>query len=341
MRVLITGGAGFIGSHVVRHFYHQGHTVAVADRFTYAGKGKNLASMLEVIDLLIGDLATGDLADRCAQWRPDWVVHMAAETHVDRAINNPEAFMWSNVIGTTRLLQSLYQYSQESMPRDPGGLDWIPEQIIVYSTDEVFGSTPQGKRFDEYTPYNPSNAYSASKVGVEAIANAFYMTYNMPIIVVRPCNTYGPGQHPEKVIPKFVRQILNGEPVTVYNDGKGARDWLHVKDHAKAIHHLMEYGQAGESYNLAAGEEHADHEIALMIEDILGHEGLFPTGPPLRENVPGRPGHDRRYWMDSSKLRALGWRPEMPFAQGFREAVLWNAKHQDWWVDDVVEMSRV
>ena len=321
MRVLITGGAGFIGSSVVRHFVELGHEVCIADRFTYAGKARNLADILPWVDLLIGDLATGDLAARCAQWRPEWVVHMAAETHVDRSIDAPESFVTSNVLGTTRLLQALY-------------LDLTVDlkKMVVYSTDEVFGWTPQGEIFDEFTLYNPSNAYSASKVGVEAIANSFYVTHDMPIVIVRPCNTYGPGQHPEKVIPKFVRQMLRGEPVTVYNEGNGARDWLHVEDHARAIETLLLHGVPGEDYNLAANEEHSDSEIAAIIGIALGvkHRVIF---------TPGRPGHDRRYMMDGSKLRALGWSPVVSFEDGFCSTVHWNAANQDWWDSDTIRIA--
>lgn len=323
MRILITGGAGFIGSHVTSHFVTLGHEVCVADRFTYAGKGRNLAAVLDRIHLLIGDLATGELAARCADWRPDWVVHMAAETHVDRAIDAPEAFVQSNVLGTTRLLQALVHRA--------------PDRILVYSTDEVFGSTPPGACFDENTPYNPSNAYSASKVGVEAIAQSFRTTHHMPIMVVRPCNTYGPGQHPEKVIPKFVGQMLRGDRVTVYNDGNGARDWLHVTDHARAVQCLLEKGIPGESYNLAAGDEHTDSAVARYIEAVLVSEvGIAMPGIAF---TPGRPGHDRRYWMDGGKLRALGWAPKTPFERGFRETVLWNVRNPEYWQSDTVELA--
>jgi dTDP-glucose 4,6-dehydratase len=336
MRVLITGGAGFIGSQVTKHFVGLGHEVCVADRFTYAGKGKNLAPVSDSISILYGDLATGNLAKRCAEWQPDWVVHMAAETHVDHAIDRPESFMWSNAHGTTRLLQAFYEG-----PVDDIGIV-MPERILVYSTDEVFGSTPRGECFDELTPYNPSNAYSASKVAVEAIVNSFFVTHDMPVMVVRPCNTYGPRQHPEKVIPKFVGQMLRGEPVTVYNDGQGARDWLHVEDHARAVACILEKGIPGESYNLAAGEEHTDLEIAERIQANLFQAGLISNSSyeTMIKLTPGRPGHDRRYWMDGSKLRTLGWKPEVPFTQGFKDTVLWNAQHQDHWADDVIRLVK-
>ena len=348
MRVLITGGAGFIGSHMTEYFVSQGHDVCVADRFTYAGKGRNLQAVLDRIHLLIGDLSTGDLPERCAAWRPDWVVHMAAETHVDRAIEAPEQFIISNVLGTTRLLQALWTHHVRNDPwyrgqafetERPSGFS--PQKIIVYSTDEVFGSTPPGRAFDEQTPFCPSNAYSASKVGVEGVARSFYVTHQMPIVVVRPCNTYGPRQNPEKVIPKFVQQMLHDEPVTVYNDGRGARDWLHAYDHARAIECLLQHGEPGESYNLGAGEEHTDLEIATYIFLELQALGHLPSEQKLADIIkltPGRPGHDKRYMMDNTKLCALGWKPIVDFQGGFADTVSWNITNWDWWRHDTVEL---
>ncbi len=329
MRVLVTGGLGFLGSYVARHLVAGGHEVLIADRLSYAGKVRNIAAILGQVKLLIGDLADGDFAGRCAATFPDWVVHLAAETHVDRAIADPERFMTSNVLGTTRLLQALAQ-------------TWRPawhQKCIVYSTDEVYGPTPEGVWFAEDAPFKPSNAYSASKVGVEGVAHAFWVTHRLPLVVVRPCNTYGPGQHPEKVIPKFVRQCLADEPLTVYNDGRGARDWLHVDDHARAIATLLHHGVPGEAYNLAAGEEHPDIEIATRIAELCTGQALAvdPSGLPIRYQ-PGRPGHDRRYMMDGSKLRALGWAPRRGFDEAFAETVVWCRTHADWWEHDLVRV---
>jgi dTDP-glucose 4,6-dehydratase len=329
MKILVTGGAGFIGSHVVRHCVEAGHEVLVADRFTYAGKARNLGPVLKDIRLLIGDLATGDLAARCAEEHPEWVVHLAAETHVDHAIAHPERFIRSNVVGTTRLLQALY--GQEGP---------YARKVIVYSTDEVYGPTPAGTLFDEQAPFKPSNAYSASKVGVEGLAHSFWVTHGLPIVVVRPCNTYGPGQHAEKAIPRFVGQLVRGESLTLYNDGQGSRDWLHVTDHARAIETLLRHGVPGEAYNLAAGEEHTDTDIALRSAEILSGQpvGIDPSLLPVTYR-PGRPGHDRRYAMDGAKLRALGWQPERAFPEAFAETVRWHAAHQDFWSSDLVEVS--
>lgn len=320
MRVLITGGAGFIGSKIVQHYVTEGHDVIIADRFSYAGKAKNLYQVLPQIQLVIGDLAEGDLATRCAEMAPDVVLHLAAETHVDRAIADPGCFMRSNVLGTTNLLQALYQYQC--------GV----QKIVVYSTDEVYGPTPAGVVFDESAPFKPSNAYSASKVGVEGVAHAFWVTHQLPICVVRPCNTYGNGQHPEKAIPRFVGQMLRGDPVTLYNDGKGSRDWMHTIDHAAAVATVARAGVPGQAYNLAAEDEHTDTDIVMRIQAMLGIDAHIT-------HVPGRPGHDRRYAMTGQKLRALGWRPVIPFTQGFADVVRWTAAHQDWWHQDAVHLE--
>jgi dTDP-glucose 4,6-dehydratase len=321
-RVLITGGAGFIGSHVTASMVALGYEVCVADRFTYAGKGRNLAPVLDQITLLIGDLSSGDLAQRCAEWEPAWVIHLAGETHVDRAIDEPEGFIQSNVLGTTRLLQEIWQSG------------WEPEKIVVYSTDEVFGSTEPGVAFAEDQPYNPSNAYSASKVAVEAVANSFWRTHGLPISIVRPCNTYGPRQHPEKAIPRFTAQALRGEPMTLYNDGHGSRDWLHTVDHASAVHSVLLLGQPGTAYNLAAGERHTDREIAQRIRGLVEEQTGVPQPPPVY--VPGRPGHDRHYLMSAHRLTALGWQPRMDFSEAFAATVRWNIDHPDWWDHDHV-----
>lgn len=322
MRILVTGGAGFIGAHVTRHLLGQGHEVCVATRNTYAGKFRNLADVLPEISLLIGDLAERHFAEQCAAWTPEAVVHMAAETHVDRAIADPASFMRANVLGTTQLLQAVTQ-------GDP-----VPK-VLVYSTDEVYGPTPPGVAFDEHAPFKPSNAYSASKVGVEGLAQAFWVTHGLPLVVVRPCNTYGPGQHPEKVIPKFVRQLLQGETMTLYNDGQGRRDWLHVQDHARAVQVLLDQGQPGQAYNLAAESEQSDAEMARRVWHQVRYPA-FETFDEAVQYVPGRPGHDRAYRLNGQKLRQLGWAPQVPLAQGISGTIRWNIEHQDWWASDVL-----
>jgi len=328
--VVITGAAGFIYSHVARHFVEQGWDVTIADHFDMQSKGKNLVDILPRVQLLIGDLTIGALADRCAAIQADYLVHAAAYTHVDDAIIDPERFMLNNTLGTTRLLQALWQQQTQT------GV--LPRKILIVSTDEVYGPTPPGVFFDEDTPYAPSNAYAASKVGVEAIAQAFWRTHRFPLMIVRPCNTYGPGQFPNKVIPKFIGQIFRHEPITLYNDGQGSRDWLHVTDHARAVQTVLEHGLAGEAYNLGAGEEHTDIDLCTRILAQLEIMGLSAASVPATY-VPGRPGHDRRYAMDCRKIRRLGWAPMVEFTQGFAETVAWNARHQAWWDTDGVHLT--
>lgn len=317
MRLLITGGAGFIGSHLVDHFVDAGHDVHMVDRFSYAGKAKNIARHIFKSKLWIGNLCDAEFCAKLAAYQFDAVVHTAANTHVDRSISDPVQFTLDNVLGTNQLLHALQ-----------GGL--TPYRIILYSTDEVYGSTPTGRRFDEQTPFSPSNAYSASKVGVEGLARAYWTTHRLPVMVVRPCNTYGRRQHPEKAIPRFVGQAVRGEAITVHNDGGGSRDWLHTSDHAAAIECLIEKGVAGEAYNLAAGDEHTDIDVAQYVLEITGSKSKII-------HVQGRPGHDRRYWMNGGKLRSLGWQPKMPFTEGFADAVEWTMRNQDWWQHDYVE----
>ena len=323
---VISGGAGFIYSHVARHFVNLGWDVIIADHFDMQGKGKNIADLLPRVRLIIGDLTVGALAARCAEVRPDYVVHAAAYTHVDDSITDPERFMLNNVLGTTRLLQAFSQSGH------------IPTRILIVSTDEVYGSTPPGVAFTESQPFAPSNAYAASKVVVEAIAGAFHTTHTLPILIVRPCNTYAPGQFPAKVIPKFIGQLLRNELVTLYNDGQGSRDWLHAEDHARAVETILDRGQVGEAYNLGADEEHTDRDILIRIEAILSYLGYLTT-PGSIAKVPGRPGHDRRYRMQTDKLRALGWVPQVAFSDGLRETVRWNAEHQEYWAHDLVGVA--
>ena len=316
-RVLVTGGLGFIGSHVVEHLVARGYDVQVADRLSYAGKVRNLSAVLDSVKLWMGDLKNPDFCERLAVYGFDEVVHMAGNTHVDRSISHPLEFTLDNVLGTNMLLDALERHGHDG-------------RVLVYSTDEVFGPTPAGECFDENTPLRPSNAYSASKVGIEGLASAYWITHGLPTIIVRPCNTYGPRQHPEKVIPRFVRQALAGEPLTIHRDGSGARDWLHATDHARAVEAIMVEGLPGSSYNMAAGDEHTDLEIAEGVCRALDK-------PVLVKSVEVRPGHDRRYWMDGSRLRTLGWHPLVPFSTGFRDTVLWNAENRGWWDADWVK----
>lgn len=315
MRVLITGGAGFIGSHVAEHFASRGHEVHIADRINYAGKVRNLEFIPGEVRLWAGNLSDREFCERIGAAHFDSIVHLAANTHVDRSIIDPIQFTLDNVLGTNQLLHAL-----ENMP---------PAKIVVYSTDEVFGPTPYGMAFGENQPYNPSNAYSASKVGIEALCRAYFVTHRMPLVVVRPSNTYGRRQHPEKAIPRWTRQALAGEPLTLHGDGSGARDWLHTSDHARAIECLVDKGVPGESYNLGAGDEHSDADVAKSVCKVLGLSARL-------KHIMQRPGHDRRYLMDTRKLRGLGWEPQVKFMDGLADEIEWSrANPEFWWRDDI------
>ena len=314
--LLITGGAGFIGSHLAEYFTEHGYDVHIADRLSYAGKIRNVRRWVKDAKIWIGSLQEQEFSDRLADYGFKYIVHAAANTHVDRSISDPVQFTIYNVLGTNQLLDSIVKSSK------------IPHRIIIYSTDEVYGPTPAGEAFDESAPFKPSNAYSASKVGVEGLASAYWVTHKLPVIVVRPCNTYGRRQHPEKAIPKFLSQALAGKPLTVHNDGTGSRDWLHTSDHASAIERLLENGIPGEAYNLAAGDEHIDDEIAHRIIKLVDDTMIRPADSASIRYTAGRPGHDRRYWMNGAKLRSLGWRPRMPFDEGFADTVKWTIEHQ-------------
>lgn len=315
MKILVTGGCGFIGSHVAEHFAGRGWEVHVADRVNYAGKVRNLEFLSGEVRLWVGDLSDREFCERLGASHFDAIVHLASNTHVDRSIVDPVRFSIDNVVATNQLLHAV-----ENAP---------PAKIVVYSTDEVFGPTPYGMAFSETQPYNPSNAYSASKVGIEALARAYFITHRMPLVVVRPSNTYGRRQHPEKAIPRWTRQALAGEPLTLHGDGSGARDWLHTSDHARAIECLVERGVPGESYNLGASDEHSDAEVARAVCGVLG------LSPRLR-HIMQRPGHDRRYLMDTRKLRNLGWEPQMRFLDGLTDEINWAKENPEfWWRDDI------
>lgn len=331
MKIAVTGGSGFIGSYVTRKLVTSGHEVIVVDRGTYASKVKGLDGVLNEIKFLIGDLREPNVCQSLVGEEPDAIVHMAAETHVDRSIDDPICFIDSNIKGTTQLLQAIVMKKVW-----PNG--W--PKLLVYSTDEVYGPTPEGERFTEEQGYNPSNAYSASKVGIEAYCNAFRVTHGLKPIIVRPCNTYGPRQFPEKLIPFFVNRMLVGEWVPLFGKGEDKRDWLHGRDHASAIETLVEHGVDGEAYNVAAHDEHTNYEITISIYNTLKEEGFLSNDANMSAHiryVDARPGHDRRYWMDGSKLRELGWEPKIPFEQGLRETILWYAYHPEYYKSDLLK----
>jgi len=312
--VLVTGGAGFIGSHFVRETLrrHKDARIVNLDKLTYAGNLDNLHDIEEDprYEFVFGDIRDKALV-RNLFARVQGVVHFAAETHVDRSIYDAGEFVQSNVHGTYTLLDALRAFP-------------AIEFFIHISTDEVYGSRP-GRSARETDPLLPSSPYAATKAAGDHLARAYHVTYGLPTIVLRPSNTYGPCQFPEKLIPLFVTNALEGKTLPVFGDGLNVRDWLFVEDHCRAVEAAILRGRAGGVYNVGGGFELANIDLARKILDALEspHE--------LIQFVPDRPGHDRRYAMDSSLIRALGWEPEAPFAEGLKRTVRWYAANKSWW----------
>ena len=314
VEVLVTGGAGFIGSNFVRYALaaHEDWRVTTLDKLTYAGRRENLHDVMShprhaFVHVDICDATvSGPLVEAS-----NIVVHFAAETHVDRSIMAAGEFIKTDVEGTFVLLEAARRAT-------------ALRRFVQISTDEVYGSVATGasRETDEIKPRNP---YSASKAGADRLAYSYWATYDVPVIVTRASNNYGPYQFPEKVIPLFVTNAIDDIPVPLYGDGRNVRDWLHVLDHCRAIDLLLEHATNGEVYNIGGGNEVANVDLT--------HEILDGVGKPrsLIKPVPDRPGHDRRYSLDTAKLRALGWAPQVPFNEGLRETIEWYRTNQWWW----------
>ena len=329
--ILITGGAGFIGSHVVRHFvrnYPDYHIVNL-DKLTYAG---NLDNLRDVEGAANYTFVKGDICDfesvlaLMKEHRIDGVIHLAAESHVDRSISNPFEFAQTNVLGTLSLLQAARHY-WESLPERYEG-----KKFYHISTDEVYGALElDGGMFREDTPYAPHSPYSASKASSDHFVRAFHDTYGMPTVISNCSNNYGPNQYPEKLIPLFIQNICEGKPLPVYGKGENVRDWLYVEDHARAIDLIFHEGGVAETYNIGGNNEWRNIDlIKLLIKEVdrqLGNEEGHSL--PLISYVTDRAGHDLRYAIDSSKLqRELGWSPSLQFEEGIRLTVEWYLKNR-------------
>jgi dTDP-glucose 4,6-dehydratase len=305
MRVLVTGGAGFIGSHFVRRLLAAGEDVVVLDKLTYAG---NRANLPEAVEFHHGDIAMpGDL-EACGA--VDAIVNFAAETHVDRSILGPNEFVQTDVLGALVLVQ---------LAREQG------VRLVQVSTDEVYGDVGAGWSAQERDALRPSSPYSASKAGGDLQVLAAVRTFGADACITRGSNTYGPRQYPEKLIPLFVTNALDGVPLPLYGDGRQVRDWLHVDDHCAAVELVLREGAPGEIYNAGAGDERENVEVAERIIQLTGAD------PGLLRRVDDRPGHDRRYSLDSSKLRGLGWAPARAFEEGLAETVAWYRDNRSWW----------
>lgn len=333
MRILVTGGAGFIGSAVVRHLIENTcHTVFNVDKLTYAG---NLASLDGVADSERYRFLQADICDResldkaVTSYRPEAVMHLAAESHVDRSIDGPAAFIHTNVLGTYTLLEACRAYWLSL--DDPLRASFRFHHI---STDEVFGDleTP-GSFFFEDTPYAPSSPYSASKASSDHFVRAWGRTYGLPVLITNCSNNYGPFHFPEKLIPLVVINALLRKPLPIYGNGQQIRDWLFVEDHARALVRVLEDGTVGETYNIGGHNERTNLEVVTEICDLL--DQVVPSTSSYRELiqfVPDRPGHDVRYAIDASKIeRELGWTPRETFESGLRKTVDWYVDNRHWW----------
>ncbi len=333
MHYLITGGAGFIGSAVARRLIERtAHRVLVVDKLTYAGNLQSLASISNNprFDFLRADIADeGAMRMAFATFSPDVVMNFAAESHVDRSIDGPEAFIQTNLVGTFRLLQAALDHWR-SLPLERAR-DFRFHHI---STDEVFGSLGADRLFTETTPYRPNSPYSASKAGSDHLVRAWGHTYGLPTLVTNCSNNYGPYHFPEKLIPLMILNALEEKPLSVYGRGENIRDWLYVEDHAEALQLVVERGRVGESYNIGGRNERTNLEVVRAICAILDERAPSPRGPRDRliRFVEDRPGHDLRYAIDAGKIESeIGWRARHDFETGLRATVAWYLDNKQWW----------
>ena len=331
-RFLVTGGAGFIGSAFVRRAIRDGHVVLNLDKLTYAG---SLLSVAEVAESDRYEHVRGDIGDRAlvrallARFRPTAIVHLAAESHVDRSIDGPSAFIETNVVGTFALLAEALDYWRALPAADARHF-----RFLHVSTDEVFGSLGPTGRFDERSPYQPNSPYSASKAASDHLARAWFHTYGLPVVTTNCTNNYGPFQFPEKLIPLVILRALADEPVPVYGDGANVRDWLFVEDHVAALLQAVRTGRPGETYAVGGNAERSNLAVVrelCRVLDMLSPSAVTPDRTALIAFVADRPGHDYRYAMDTSKIeRELGWRPRESFASGIERTVAWYLANRAW-----------
>lgn len=343
--ILVTGGAGFIGSNFVLQWCgHLAESVVNIDALTYASNRRSISTLREDEDHLFvrGDIRDTKLLETLlSKYTPRAVIHFAAESHVDRSIHRPEAFVDTNVVGTFRLLEAVRNYWSGLEGQDKPAF-----RFLHVSTDEVYGSLgPNDPPFTEETPYAPNSPYSASKAASDHMVRAYYHTYGLPVLTTNCSNNYGPYQFPEKLIPLMIVNALAGKPLPVYGDGRQIRDWLYVEDHCSAIRRVLEAGTPGEVYNIGGWNEKANIDIVNAICELL--DELRPLQPSSGRRsykeqitfVADRPGHDRRYAIDASKIeRELGWRPAETFETGIRKTVEWYLANPDW-VNSVLDGS--
>jgi dTDP-glucose 4,6-dehydratase len=312
MKILVTGGAGFIGSNYVHYLLERtGDSVVALDKLTYAGNLHNLRDVQENprFEFVEGDIADGEAVSRAIEG-VDAVVNFAAESHVDRSILDPAGAITTNVVGVYTLLEAARQRGVQ--------------RFVQVSTDEVYGEVPEGSVAEE-EPLRPRSPYSAGKAGGDMLTYAYFVTYRLPAMATRGSNTFGPYQYPEKLIPVVITEAIDHRPVPVYGAGRQVRDWLFVEDHCAGIDLVLREGEPGQAYNVGGGNERHNIEVIERILDVLGR----PRS--LIQHVGDRPGHDVRYCVDSSRLRALGWCPSRDFEATLDQTVRWYVEHEDWW----------
>lgn len=313
MKLLVTGGAGFMGSNFI-HYALKKHPIwriINLDKLTYAGNLDNLKDIAKNrrYQFVKGDICDPKIVNKLAK-KVDAILNYAAETHVDRSILDPAAFVKTDVLGTYTLLEAAKNYKIK--------------RFIQIGTDESYGSIKKGK-FTENSPLKPNSPYSASKAGADLLCRSYFKTFKTPVIITRSCNNFGPNQYPEKLIPLFITNILEGKKVPVYGKGNQSRTWIYVEDHSRAIDLILQKGQPGEIYNISTGQEKNNIKVTKMILKEL------KAGPEIIEHVKDRPGHDFRYGLAWSKLKKLGFKPEYNFQQGLQKTIEWYQKNQKWW----------
>lgn len=313
MKILVTGGAGFIGSNFIRHMLSKYDDIEIVnlDLLTYAGRLENLHDVKgnPRHKFVQGDIRKAEMVEPIVK-EVDVIVNFAAETHVDRSIIEAGSFILTDAYGTYTLLHAARKHNVE--------------KFVQISTDEVYGSIEQGS-FKESAFLEPSSLYSASKSAADLIVGAFYRTYGLPVVVTRSSNNYGPYQYPEKLLPKLILRALHDQPLPLYGDGRQVRDWIYVMDNCEAVDLVMEKGKAGEIYNIASGREHTNIEVATLILKTLG------KSEALIKFVLDRPGHDRRYSLDTTEIRRLGWKPRYEFSRALKDTVKWYVDNEWWW----------